>query len=71
MNARAELAGHVHSCRLCGVEFRHRKKGCVSLSGRECTRCASELRESFWAGSAVGAVIAGGGMALLFILFRS
>lgn len=71
MNARAELTGHVHRCRLCGVEFRHRTKGRVNVSGRECTRCANELRDSFWMGSAVGAVIGGAGTALLFIFLAS
>lgn len=67
----AELAAHVHRCRLCGVEFRHRKKSCVSLSGRECPRCAHELRESFWMGGALGVVIGGAGAALLFIFLGS
>jgi hypothetical protein len=71
MNARAELAGHIHRCRLCGVEFHHRKKSCASLSGWECTRCAYELRDSFWMGVALGAVIGGGATALVIALLRS
>ena len=70
MNARAELAGHLHRCRLCGVEFHHRKKRCIALTGLDCTRCAHYLRETFWMGAALGAVIGGGAMGTLLAFFR-